>query len=141
MDHFTKWKRPEKVMEKGGGESIVDTTGFVPPNRLIKTYMEAGERLVAHRSMLYDIQPVIVEHGQGEAVEAALRPLEDALEIDPTRRADFTSVEADEFIRDIEARQQRTGEKTGMDDEKSQESSEVQDVPSDEGRTGPAEES
>lgn len=52
---FTKYNRPEKVLEENSGEILVETAGFKPVKDLINELIQAGKRLKDHSP--YDYGP------------------------------------------------------------------------------------
>lgn len=138
---YDKWTR-ERTMEKGGGERITDTTGFVPPKLLIKSYMDAGERLQNHREELYGVPPVEVTLKNKEEIEEKYRKLEDDLMVNPARSKGYTQVDASEDIRNLKPSLERIIEKNKVHDGDTGEPKPKPDIPADgkgEGRPKPEE--
>lgn len=76
---YTAYERPDPQLEPGGGESIVETAGYVPAEVQIMDMMAAGRRLGEYRRERYDF-------GAGEKVP------EDYY--DPTRSPAFDLADA-----------------------------------------------
>lgn len=81
MDFFTHYNRPEKVLEKNSGEIVVDTSGYIPKNKLIESMKDAGERLAVNLATMYD-------HAPEEKVS------ENDMRLDPTRSGSFDLADA-----------------------------------------------
>lgn len=50
MKFNTPYERSQKNLDAGGGEIIVELAGYIPVQRRIKEMMDAGKRLVEHRT-------------------------------------------------------------------------------------------
>lgn len=50
MEFQTPYLRFAKNLDSGGGKIIVELAGYIPVNRRIKEMMEAGKRLIEHRT-------------------------------------------------------------------------------------------
>jgi hypothetical protein len=55
MKPFTKWNRPKKVYEKGGGKLITEQFGNVSTKDQITRFLTAGISLANYRKEQYDI--------------------------------------------------------------------------------------
>lgn len=53
-EFYTKYKRPEKVLEKGGGQLITEADGYIPAEVQIMEMLSAGYRLGEYRKEKYD---------------------------------------------------------------------------------------
>lgn len=51
---YTHHKRPDRVLEPGGGKRITEAAGYIPADKQIEAFMLAGQRLAAARKELYD---------------------------------------------------------------------------------------
>lgn len=54
MKFYSKYSRPPKQHEKGGGKRITESAGYIPAKKQIENIIAAGERLVAYREGMYD---------------------------------------------------------------------------------------
>lgn len=50
MEFQTPYNRTKKQLDPGGGPIIVELAGYIPVQRRIKEMMDAGRRLVEHRT-------------------------------------------------------------------------------------------
>ena len=50
MEFQTPYNRTKKQLDSGGGPIIVELAGYIPVQRRIKEMMDAGRRLVEHRT-------------------------------------------------------------------------------------------
>lgn len=86
---YTKSRRPEKVLEPGGGDRIVESAGYVPAKTLIESFLLAGYRLDQSRAEAYDFAP-------GADIDEDFE--------DVTRRPDFDLADAARLARDLNKR-------------------------------------
>lgn len=56
MDFYTHYRRPERILEKGGGVSAVERAGYISAKSRIENIMAAGERLASYRKATYDFE-------------------------------------------------------------------------------------
>lgn len=54
MEFYTRYHRPEKVYEKGGGELVTEVAGYIPAEVQITEMINAGIRLGEYRKEKYD---------------------------------------------------------------------------------------
>lgn len=79
---------PPPVIEQGGGEKLVETAGYIPPEKKIALMMQAGQTLKDYREMVYDNKP-------GEQDDL------DSYQIDPTRSGSFDRIDASRLAREL----------------------------------------
>lgn len=53
MELYTKYERPPKKAEKGGGKVVVERAGYIPAKARIEAMINAGKRLVSARAKQY----------------------------------------------------------------------------------------
>lgn len=94
MEFCTKYVRPKEKGEKGGGPKIVETAGYISAEKRIKALIDAGQRLVDYRMMMYDAQP-------GSAVP------DNEIYPDPTRSGNFDFADATQIANQVEANLRR----------------------------------
>lgn len=56
MELYTKYSRPPKKAEKGGGKVVVERAGYIPAKARIEAMINAGRRLVAARAKQYHFE-------------------------------------------------------------------------------------
>lgn len=78
MNFFTKYNRPPKQFERGGGEILVERAGYISAQMRIENLILAGLRLQQYRDEHYDFT--------GEEIDDNF--------IDPTRRKSYDWAEA-----------------------------------------------
>lgn len=86
QDYFT-YKGPTE--EIGGGESLVETSGYIPANIQIEDMINAGIRLNQSRAEKYDFDSLEADDGEF---------------IDPTRSLGFDMADASRINREVNAR-------------------------------------
>lgn len=78
MEFYTKYNRPPKNYERGGGEVLVERAGYISAQVRIENLMLAGLRLQQYRDEHYDFT--------GEEIDDNFS--------DPTRRKSYDMAEA-----------------------------------------------
>lgn len=53
-DFYTQYRRPEKELEKGGGNLVTEADGYIPAEVQIMEMLSAGYRLGEYRKEKYD---------------------------------------------------------------------------------------
>lgn len=89
MNFQTKYDYKHSEPEKQGGETKVDTVGYISSQQRIENLMLAGQRLVAHRSQRYDFE-------QGSPVDENFA--------DPTRSTNFDLADAHRIAEQVNER-------------------------------------
>lgn len=56
MEFLTQRNRPPRKGEINSGETLVDTSGFIPPERQIFDMINAGRRLSENRKGMYEFE-------------------------------------------------------------------------------------
>lgn len=107
---YGKYNRPNKklFMEVNSGELIVETAGYVPPHIRIQELLDAGERLIAYRKEQYNF-------GRGEQIDETFT--------DPTRDPNFDMVDADNLIRETDAKIKESQRKAVLEQKRKAEES------------------
>lgn len=56
MELYTKYSRPPKKKEKGGGKVVVERAGYITAKARIEAMLNAGQRLVSARAKQYHFE-------------------------------------------------------------------------------------
>jgi len=89
MKFNTRENRIKTPPEINGGPTLVESAGYQTRTQKVTSYMQAGARLTAVRSEMYD-------YYDDENIEDMV--------VDPTRRKNFDIAEASQMMRDLNDR-------------------------------------
>jgi len=89
MDFMTQHNRPPRKGEINSGETLVDTSGYIPPERQIFDMINAGRRLSENRKGMYEFE-------RDDVVPEDF--------VDPTREPGFDLVDAGNIADNLTAK-------------------------------------
>lgn len=104
VELYTKYKRPPKQLEKGGGENLVEVAGYITAKERIENMMLAGQNLLQNRKALYDFN-------HGEEID------EDFIDI--TRSPNFDMADISEAANYLESKKEKEIKTQKKNDDKS----------------------
>lgn len=78
---MTRYTRPDLPLESGGGESLVESAGYIPAQRQIEQFMTAGRRLALARKEMFDFPDGVEREDFTDPTRSPNFDLADAVEL------------------------------------------------------------